>query len=65
MHEGASQQREKNQGPDKGNSRWHEEVPAAVDMAWPVTPPCQNLVCGIRLLDGTDTLKDVPRLGNT
>ena len=44
--------------PDIGVSRRHEEEPAAVDMAWKVTFLCQTLMCGIPLLDGTDTHKD-------
>ena len=40
------------------------EEPAAVDMAWEVTLICQTLVCGIPLLDGTDTHKDVLQFGH-
>ena len=36
-----------------------DDVPAAVDWAWPTAPLCQLLVCGVHVLDGTETHKDI------
>ena len=35
------------------------DVPAAVDGAWHIAPLCQMLVCGVHVLDGTETHEDV------
>ena len=46
-----------------GDGKQQQEVPAVVDRAPQIGPLCQILVCGILLLDGTDTCEDMPRLG--
>ena len=35
---------------------WRQaDVPAAADGAWHTAPLCQMLVCGVHVLDGTET----------
>ena len=64
VHNGASLQRDKTPRVDKLNRTRQDEVPAAVDEAWHVTSLRPKLVYGILLLDGTNTLRDVPQLAH-
>ena len=41
------------------NYRWQDHVLAAVDWAWYIAPLCKLLLCGVHVLDGTETHEDM------
>ena len=41
------------------NYQWQDDVPAAIDWTWHIALLCQLRVCGVHVLDGSETHEDM------
>ena len=55
----ASYQEKQSRCDKRCNYHWQDDVLAAMDWAWHIASLCHLLVCGVHVLDGTETYEDV------